>query len=135
MLWPKISSENGSAVFEFVTLGLLLNISVLAFAVQTMMHFQAQFASESVARHVARAVAKDASAVAIDELATSIAGDFSFEPEMVNIAISCQPADCNLLGALVAVEVKIQTATARAVMAQSENIPTDAEIIDPALSE
>jgi len=100
-----------------------------------MTHFQAQFASESVARHVARAVAKDASAAAIDQLATSIAGDFSFEPTAVNLAISCRPADCSLPGALVAVEVKIQTATAKAVIAQSENIPTDEEIIDPALSE
>ncbi len=135
MLWPKFRSEKGSAVLEFVTLGLVLNISVLTFAVQLMMHFQAQFAAESVARHVARVVAKDASAAAIDDLATSIAYDFSFEPEAVNLQVSCQPRDCDTPDSIAEVEVKIQSATAKAVIAKGEKVPSNEETVESDLSE
>jgi hypothetical protein len=135
MPWPKLSGDKGSAVLEFVTIGLLLNVSVLTLAVQLLTHFQAQLAVESVARHVARAIAKDASALAVDELATSIAGDFSFRAEDVNLQVSCQPSDCDSLDSIVAVEVSIQSATAKAVIAQGEKVPSNEEVFDSAGSE
>jgi predicted GNAT superfamily acetyltransferase len=134
MHWVKFRNEVGSALLEFVTWGLLLNVAILALTVQVMQHFQAQFASESIVRHVSRALTKGYSPQTIDEIAKSIGSDFSIAPDEINLQLECKPQDCNALNQLVTIRVGIRTSSAEAVTYQSApEVLEDETSIEPSI--
>lgn len=112
----NFKSDRGSAILEFVTFGLLLNLGILAFALQLLQFHQSQLAAESIARHAARAISQGSTESAVVNLAASIAKDFAIDPSEVKTEVTCKPAACEIAESVITVRVEANGAKAEAVI-------------------
>jgi hypothetical protein len=106
----KISSENGSMVIEFVLYGAFLQIGILVFSLGAF-NFQAQqLAADSIARHALRSYV--ISQIDPEVSADLVLNSFQSSSRAV-LSLECEP-DCESLGSLVTLRVKLEQATASA---------------------
>lgn len=107
-LW---SDEDGTAVLEFVTVGVLMLVP-LVYLVLTLGAVQEQtLGAEAAARHTARVIgqAPDAAAAGArgDAVLKSVIREYGMDPDAVDVSITCRPATatCPTAGATVIVTV------------------------------
>lgn len=106
-----VRDEAGSAIIEFLVLGLVLQIGALTFFLQVSNLQASQIAAESIARHSIRAFVL--ANTDPNETGLQIANDFEITNEP-QVNMSCRP-NCYDEGSLLFVEVKINGAEASAV--------------------
>lgn len=107
-LWDD---EDGTAVLEFVTVGVLLLVP-LVYLVLTLGAVQEQtLGAEAAARHTARVIgqAPDAGTAAVrgDAVLQSVIREYGMDPDAVEVSITCRPvaATCPSAGSTVIVTV------------------------------
>ena len=103
----KIKNERGSALIEFVAIGIVLQLA-LYLAGSQVFHFQAlQLAAESASRHALRAFLN--SGEPIEKTVRSVLKDFG-SLEQHSQSLGCSP-DCVSSGSVITVTVNIEGAS------------------------
>ncbi|MDO4918625.1 hypothetical protein [Kocuria sp.] len=110
----RLSAEDpdrGSAVVEFVGLGLLLLIPIM-YLVVTVARVQAgSFAVVAAAEQAGQAVsvleARDLGAAGVHDVAAVAARDHGFAPEDLTVTVSCSDGSCETPGAVATVHAVV----------------------------
>ena len=83
-----LAAETGSAMVEFVALGLVLQCSVLLFGTQILQDQKDQLAVSSSARQAARALTLDSAAgVTVEQIQAQQTGNFGLRSGELNISV------------------------------------------------
>lgn len=105
------SSESGSAVVEFVFLGVLLLVPVVYFVITVAALQGASFAATGAADHAAKSFARaadDASARTAAEAAVTVAmADFGLSDHTARLELTCDRSPCLQAGAAVRAVVRV----------------------------
>ncbi|MCH6469692.1 hypothetical protein [Sinomonas terrae] len=110
---PKfLNGETGSAVVEFIALGVLLLVPVVYFVLTVGILQGATYAAAGAADHAAKAFAA-APDVAVaharaEESVRVVVGDFGMEAGRASFSVTCSRADCLEAGNVVTVSVEIE---------------------------
>lgn len=103
--------ESGSAVVEFVFLGVLLLVPVVYFVITVAALQGASFAATGAADHAAKSFARaadDASARASAEAAVKVAmADFGLADHTAHLELTCDRSPCLQAGAAVRAAVRV----------------------------
>ena len=116
MRWQRFKTDEGSAILEFIVVGILLNVGILVFSTQLMQIQRDQMVAESVARHATRLLSRGATEVEAQNLAAQIAHQFGYSTDLISLRASCSSEGCNQLGDFVTIRVKANRAVSTATM-------------------
>ncbi|WP_138413089.1 hypothetical protein [Sinomonas gamaensis] len=104
--------ESGSAVVEFVMLGLVLLVPVVYFVVTVGMLQAASFAAVGAADHAAKAFVSSPDLQSAQRAAQAAgrvaAADFGVQPGAVTVSIACDRSHCLEAGTAVTVTVEME---------------------------
>lgn len=107
-----LRDQRGSLVIEFLFYGVVLQVGLLVAGIQLLNSQSSQLVAESIARHSLRSFV--ISGTAPDLTANQLLKDYAHAGE-ATVQISCVP-NCDELGAVIAVTVKLGAAKASASM-------------------
>ena len=107
----KFNDDAGSAILEFVTLGVAIQVPLLVFALQISQTQANQFAAEAAARHSMRAF--QLNQVPVQKTVSAVLADFSIGT-VPKIDVTCNP-DCDSSGAIMTIRVGLGSAVATSV--------------------
>ena len=116
MRWQRFKTDRGSAILEFIVVGILLNVGILVFSTQLMQIQRDQMVAESVARHATRLLSRGATEIEAQNLASQIAQQFGYGPDLISVRATCSSEGCNQIGDFVTLQVKANRATTTATM-------------------
>lgn len=104
----KINDETGSMVIEFLLYGVLFQIGILIFALQSFSLQAQQLAADSIARHALRSllVSGIEPELSADQILRSFQSD-----RKADVQLDCRP-DCDSSGSLITLSVKVGQASA-----------------------
>lgn len=109
---PAEAPARGSAVIEFVFLGVLLLLPVVYLIVALAQVQSAAFAATGAADQASKVYVKEATREQAElraEQAVLLAlADFGLRPEQAKLRIACEPTDCQASGTRVTVALTIQ---------------------------
>jgi hypothetical protein len=114
LLPVNLSDDRGSTLLEFLGLGLLLQVSVLTFAISMVSLQHDQLAAEAIARDSLRAFALRGE----EPLATAseVAAAYKVQLSRVAIEVLCHPNSCDYPQGWVEITAKVGSATAHGLM-------------------
>lgn len=107
-----LREERGSALFEFLIFGIVMQLGLLTAGLQILNLQSSQLVAESIARHSLRSYV--ITGTNPDETVKQLLQDYEIT-SAPNVQFSCSP-NCDELGALVSVVVSIGGAKASASM-------------------
>ena len=105
----RLSSERGSASFEFLTIGMLLLVPlvylVLAVAAIQAGALGVEGAARQAARIAVTTVGRDATDAAVDRAVRITLADYGIDADAASVTVACDRAECSEPGARVRVSV------------------------------
>ena len=100
----KLFDEQGNAVIEFITIGLIFQVAIFGFMIKLGSEFRGEISAASIARHTLRSFQLSNDEVKSLELATQISKIFGISSSETKLSIQNQ---CSELG-IVKVEVHVR---------------------------
>lgn len=108
----NFSDDRGSAVLEFIGFGVLVQVLILLAVLQLSQSQHEKLAAEAVARHSLRSFVLVGTPP--EQTATEVIAGFKINL-VPQLKLTCKP-NCEVVGAIVGIDVSLGQAKARAVM-------------------
>jgi Flp pilus assembly protein TadG len=111
MRLQKLKDDQGSAILEFLVIGIALNVGILIFSANIMQVQRDQMVIESIARHASRLISRGGSESDAKLLANQISKQFGYLGDEIALQVSCSSAACDQFGDFVRVTVATAQST------------------------